>query len=98
MQNHTKTTEISVVPQLAEDLLYFGGDLIPGHEMSFTILTRIKGNQVFCLDRDCKPRILNIDPTEYRFKLALVNRSADFGAVVPTVSEVKCCSGADRTV
>ncbi len=37
-------------------------------------LTRIKGNQVFCLDRDCKPRILNIDPTEYRFKLALVNR------------------------
>merc|ERR1719167_1633910 len=37
-------------------------------------LTRIKGNQVFCLDRECKPRILNIDPTEYRFKLALVNR------------------------
>merc|ERR1719500_59249 len=37
-------------------------------------LTRIKGSQVFCLDRECKPRILNIDPTEYRFKLALVNR------------------------
>jgi hypothetical protein len=41
-------------------------------------LTRIKGSQVFCLDRDCKPRILNIDPTEFRFKLALVNRSARF--------------------
>jgi len=37
-------------------------------------LTRIKGAQVFCLDRECKPRILNIDPTEYKFKLALVNR------------------------
>jgi coatomer protein complex subunit alpha (xenin) len=37
-------------------------------------LTRIKGNQVFCLDRECKPRILNIDPTEYKFKLALINR------------------------
>jgi hypothetical protein len=41
-------------------------------------LTRIKGSQVFCLDRDCKPRILNIDPTEFRFKLALVNRSVRF--------------------
>merc|ERR1712142_741768 len=39
-----------------------------------SILTRIKGAQVFCLDRECKPRILTIDPTEYRFKLALVNR------------------------
>ena len=29
-------------------------------------LTRIKGSQVFCLDREVKPRILNIDPTEYR--------------------------------
>ena len=37
-------------------------------------LTRIKGSQVFCLDRECKPRILNIDPTEFKFKLALVNR------------------------
>jgi len=37
-------------------------------------LTRIKGSQVFCLDRECKPRVLNIDPTEYRFKLALIQR------------------------
>lgn len=37
-------------------------------------ITRVKGNQVFCLDRECRPRVLNIDPTEYKFKLALVNR------------------------
>ncbi|KAL8592535.1 hypothetical protein ACOMHN_030220 [Nucella lapillus] len=37
-------------------------------------ITRIKGTNVHCLDRDCRPRVLNIDPTEYRFKLALVNR------------------------
>merc|ERR1719192_734674 len=37
-------------------------------------LTRMRGAQVFCLNRECKPRILNIDPTEYKFKLALVNR------------------------
>lgn len=37
-------------------------------------ITRVKGNQVFCLDRECKPRILSIDPTEFKFKLALINR------------------------
>ncbi|XP_076455879.1 coatomer subunit alpha-like [Babylonia areolata] len=37
-------------------------------------ITRIKGTNVYCLDRECRPRVLNIDPTEYRFKLALVNR------------------------
>ncbi|VEN35072.1 unnamed protein product [Callosobruchus maculatus] len=36
-------------------------------------ITRVKGNQVFCLDRECKPRILTVDPTEYKFKLALIN-------------------------
>ncbi|CAD7077616.1 unnamed protein product [Hermetia illucens] len=37
-------------------------------------LTRVKGNQVFCLDRECRVRVLNIDTTEYKFKLALINR------------------------
>ncbi|XP_067002871.1 coatomer subunit alpha [Anabrus simplex] len=37
-------------------------------------ITRVKGTQVFCLDRECKPRILKIDPTEFKFKLALINR------------------------
>lgn len=38
-------------------------------------LVRVKGRNVYCLDRTAKPRILQIDPTEYRFKLALVKRN-----------------------
>jgi coatomer protein complex subunit alpha (xenin) len=34
-------------------------------------LTRIKGKIVHCIDRSGKPRTIEIDPTEYRFKLAL---------------------------
>jgi coatomer protein complex subunit alpha (xenin) len=30
---------------------------------------------VYCLDRASKPKVLSIDPTEYRFKLALVKRN-----------------------
>lgn len=37
-------------------------------------ITRVKGSQVFCLDRECRTRVLNIDSTEYKFKLALINR------------------------
>ncbi|GFO24202.1 coatomer subunit alpha [Plakobranchus ocellatus] len=37
-------------------------------------ITRIKGSSVYCLDRECRPRVLSIDPTEFKFKLALVNR------------------------
>ncbi|XP_066591304.1 coatomer subunit alpha [Prorops nasuta] len=37
-------------------------------------ITKVRGNQVYCLDRECRPRILRIDPTEYKFKLALINR------------------------
>ncbi|CRL04977.1 CLUMA_CG018001, isoform A [Clunio marinus] len=37
-------------------------------------ITRVKGAQVFCLDRECRTRVLNIDTTEYKFKLALINR------------------------
>lgn len=40
-------------------------------------VTRVRGNNVYCLDRECRPRVLTIDPTEYRFKLALVNRKYD---------------------
>jgi coatomer protein complex subunit alpha (xenin) len=40
-------------------------------------ITKIKGHQVFCLDREAKARVLNVDPTEYRFKLALINRNYD---------------------
>jgi coatomer subunit alpha len=37
----------------------------------------MKGNQVFLLDRECKPCTMNVDTTEYKFKLALINRKYD---------------------
>lgn len=37
-------------------------------------LTRIKGKKLYALDRDGKVREIVIDPTEYRFKLALVKK------------------------
>lgn len=40
-------------------------------------LTRIKGSTVYCLDRTARPRTIQIDPTEYRFKLALVRKNYD---------------------
>lgn len=40
-------------------------------------LVRVKSKNVYCLDRSAKPTILEIDPTEYRFKLALIKRNYD---------------------
>ncbi|OLL22528.1 putative coatomer subunit alpha [Neolecta irregularis DAH-3] len=40
-------------------------------------LLRTKGNQVIALDRSAKIRTILIDPTEYRFKLALAKRNFD---------------------
>lgn len=40
-------------------------------------LVRVKARNVYCLDRAAKPKTLTIDPTEYRFKLALVKRNYD---------------------
>ncbi|KAL4988276.1 coatomer WD associated region-domain-containing protein [Aspergillus falconensis] len=40
-------------------------------------LVKVNGRSVYCLDRNAKPRTLEIDPTEYRFKLALVKRNYD---------------------
>lgn len=40
-------------------------------------LVKVKGRNLYCLDRSAKPRFLTIDPTEYRFKLALVKRNYD---------------------
>lgn len=48
-------------------------------------VTRVRGNSVYCLDRECRPRVLTIDPTEYRFKLALVNRKYDEVGLTPLV-------------
>lgn len=36
-------------------------------------ITKVKGSQVFCLDRECRPHMLTIDPTEFKFKLALIH-------------------------
>lgn len=38
---------------------------------------KVKGRQVYCLDRSAKPQIFDIDPTEFRFKSALVKRNYD---------------------
>lgn len=38
-------------------------------------LVKVKGRNVYCLDRAAKPKVLTIDPTEYRFKLALIKRN-----------------------
>ncbi|PKI84976.1 hypothetical protein MVES1_001325 [Malassezia vespertilionis] len=40
-------------------------------------LTRVKGATVNCLDRQACPRTLTIDPTECRFKLALLHERYD---------------------
>ncbi|KAI0035489.1 coatomer subunit alpha-2 [Vararia minispora EC-137] len=40
-------------------------------------LTRVKGKTIHCLDRSARPRTITIDPTEYRFKLALIRNNYD---------------------
>ncbi|EIN08411.1 coatomer subunit alpha-2 [Punctularia strigosozonata HHB-11173 SS5] len=38
-------------------------------------LTRIKGKTIHCLDRTARPQTITFDPTEYRFKLALLRNN-----------------------
>ncbi|ELU41535.1 coatomer subunit alpha [Rhizoctonia solani AG-1 IA] len=38
-------------------------------------LTRVKGKQIHYLDRSARPSTMDMDPTEYRFKLALVRNN-----------------------
>ncbi|KAG5438353.1 hypothetical protein PCANB_002841 [Pneumocystis canis] len=38
-------------------------------------LVRVKGKTVYSLDRNSKLKFINIDPTEYHFKLALINKN-----------------------
>jgi coatomer protein complex subunit alpha (xenin) len=35
----------------------------------------VKGKTVYCLDRSARPRTITFDPTEYRFKLALLKNN-----------------------
>ena len=38
-------------------------------------LTRVKGKTVYCLNRSARLRTITFDPTEYRFKLALLKNN-----------------------
>ncbi|KAG1700924.1 Coatomer subunit alpha [Nymphon striatum] len=40
-------------------------------------ITKVQGVNAYCLNRECRPKVLKIDPTEYKFKLALINRNYD---------------------
>eukprot|EP00271_Cylindrocystis_brebissonii_P015583 TRINITY_DN38517_c0_g1_i1.p1 TRINITY_DN38517_c0_g1~~TRINITY_DN38517_c0_g1_i1.p1 ORF type:complete len:1219 (-),score=248.13 TRINITY_DN38517_c0_g1_i1:158-3814(-) len=40
-------------------------------------ITKVAGTSVYCLDRDGKNRVIQIDTTEYMFKLALLQRKFD---------------------
>lgn len=40
-------------------------------------LTRVKGKVIHCLDRSARPKTIPFDPTEYRFKMALVRNNYD---------------------
>ena len=40
-------------------------------------LLKVKGNSVVCLTRDAEPLTIDIDPTEYKFKLALIKKDYD---------------------
>lgn len=52
-------------------------------------LVRVKARSVYCLDRTSKPKVLEVDPTEYRFKLALIKRNyAEMLQIIKTSSLV----------
>ena len=65
------------------DVLFeFFSPIISDHGIIRTLdvpiyITMVRGNKVFCLDRNCKTRVLTVDSTEFRFKLALINRKYD---------------------
>lgn len=40
-------------------------------------LVKVRGRNLLALNRAAKPQVIQIDPTEYRFKLALVKRNYD---------------------
>ena len=52
-------------------------------------LTKIEGSRVHCLDREGKTRVMEIDSSEYRFKLALVQHK--FDTVVALIKANRMC-------
>lgn len=50
-------------------------------------VTSIRGNKVICLDRECKNRVVAVNPTEYLFKLALVqHRYSDVMSMIQSAN------------
>jgi coatomer protein complex subunit alpha (xenin) len=54
--------------------------------------TRVVKNQLFCLDREARSRVIIIDTTEARFKLALANKK--YGQVMHMVRHSRLCGRA----
>ncbi|KAM7196326.1 coatomer WD associated region domain containing protein [Rhypophila sp. PSN 637] len=57
-------------------LLNGDNGIVRSLDQTTVYLVRVKGRNLYCLSAG-KPKILHIDPTEYRFKLALVKRNYD---------------------
>lgn len=55
-------------------------------------LTRISGTTAQCLDREARPRVIQVDPSEYLFKLALSQRRYD--AVLSMIRNGQLCGEA----
>jgi coatomer protein complex subunit alpha (xenin) len=47
-------------------------------------LPRVKGKTVHCLDRSARPRTITFDPTECRFKLALLKNNYEMVYIIRT--------------
>jgi len=54
--------------------------------------TRVVSDQLFCLDREARSRVISIDTTEARFKLALANKK--YGQVMHMVKHSRLCGRA----
>lgn len=54
--------------------------------------TRAVKDQLFCLDREARPRMISIDTTEARFKLALATKK--YGRVMQMVRQSRLCGRA----
>ncbi|KAG0560938.1 hypothetical protein KC19_9G025800 [Ceratodon purpureus] len=52
-------------------------------------ITKVSGNSIYCLDRDGKNRVIQIDATEYTFKLALIQKK--FDQVLQMIQSLQLC-------
>jgi hypothetical protein len=73
---------------MSSDILHFQRDygIIRTLEVPIYI-TAVKGNKIYCLDRETRPRVITIDTTEFVFKQALISKN--FGEVFQMVKNSK---------